>query len=70
MTIALRDKGLLLESKAIQAGIIKARPLTVVEAIAQLQEVRAISVRVRDTTLWVRTDISGNAYKLLRAVGI
>jgi transposase len=70
MTIALRDKGLLLESKAVEDGIIKPRPLTVVEAMAQLQEVRAIPVCVRDTTIWVRTDISGNAYKLLSAVGM
>jgi transposase len=70
MTIALRDKGLLLESKAIEDGIIEPRPLTVVEAMAQLQEVRAIPVSVRDTTIWVRTDISGNAYKLLSAVGM
>jgi transposase len=70
MTIALRDKGLTLESKAIEDGIIEPRPLTVVEAMAQLQDVRAIPVSVRDTIIWVRTDISGNAYKLLSAVGM
>jgi hypothetical protein len=70
MTIALREKGLTLESKAIEDGIIEPRPLTVVEAMAQLQDVRAIPVSVRNTTIWVRTDISGNAYKLLTAVGM
>jgi transposase len=70
MTIALRDKGLTLESKAIEDGIIEPRPLTVVEAMAQLKDVRAIPVSVRDTIIWVRTDISGNAYKLLSAVGM
>lgn len=70
MTIALREKGLTLESKSIEDNIIKPRPLTVVEAMAQLQDVRAIPVLVRNTTIWVRTDISGNAYKLLAAVGM
>jgi hypothetical protein len=34
-----------------------------------LAEVRAIPVKVKDQTFWMRTDIKGNAVKLLRAVG-
>ena len=70
MTKALREKGLMLESEAIEKGTIKPRPLTVLEAMRELQEVRAIPVNTRSTTMWVRTDISGNAHKLFSAIGL
>jgi transposase len=70
MTKALRDKGLMLESPAIDDETIKPRALTVVEAMRELHEVRAIPVKLRSTTMWVRTDISGNAYKLFSAIGL
>lgn len=70
MTKALREKGLMLESPAIDDNTIKQRPLTVVEAMGELQEVRAIPVKVRSSTIWVRTDISGNAHKLFSAIGL
>lgn len=70
MTKALRDKNLMLESPAIKEGTIKPRPLTVVEAMRELQEVRAIPVQIRSTTMWVRTDIAGNANKLFSAMGL
>ena len=70
MTKALREKKLMLENPAIDAGIIKLRPLTVVEAMRELQEVRAVPVKVRSTTMWVRTDINGNANKLFSAIGL
>ena len=58
MTKALREKKLMLESRAIKEEIIDPRPLTVLEAMRDLQEVRAIPVKVRSTTMWVRTDIN------------
>lgn len=70
MTKALREKGLMLESPAIEDGTVKLRPLTVVEAMRELQEVRAIPVKVRSSTIWVRTDIAGNAHKLFSAIGL
>ncbi len=70
MTKALRDKKLMLESPAIKNQIIKPRPLTVGEAMRELQEIRTIPVQVRSTTMWVRTDISGNASKLFSAIGL
>jgi hypothetical protein len=70
MTIAIREKGLILESPAIDEEIIEPRPLTVVEAMRELQEVRAIPVKIGRSTMWVRTDISGNAFKLLSAIGL
>jgi transposase len=70
MTQALRTKGLMLDSPAIEDQGIDPRALTVVEAMRELQEVRAIPVKVRTTTIWVRTDISGNAQKLFAAIGL
>lgn len=70
MTKALRDKGLMLDSPAIANDVIEPRPLTVIEAMHELHEVRAIPVRLRSTTIWTRTDISGNAHKLFAALGL
>jgi transposase len=70
MTKALREKNLMLESRTIKEEIIKPRPLTVVEAMRELQEVRAIPVQFKSTTMWVRTDIAGNAQKLFAAIGL
>jgi len=70
MTQALREKKLMLGSSAIDSGIIDPRPLTVVEAMRELQEVRAVPVKVHSTIMWVRTDINGNAHKLFSAIGL
>lgn len=70
MTKALREKNLMLESRAIKEKLIEPRPLTVVEAMRELQEVRAIPVQVKSTIMWVRTDIAGNAQKLFAAIGL
>lgn len=70
MTKALREKKIMLESPAIDEEIIKPRSLTVVEAMRELQEVRAVPVKIRSSTIWVRTDISGNAHKLFTAIGL
>jgi hypothetical protein len=37
---------------------------------SELQEVRAVPVTLRSTTMWVRTDIHGNAHKLFSAIGL
>ena len=70
LTKALREKNLVLESPAINDDVIDPRPLTVVEAMRELSEVRAIPVKIRSNTIWVRTDIAGNAAKLFHAIGI
>ena len=69
MTKSLREKGFVLDTPATDKKIIKQRPLTVVEAMRELNEVRAIPVTLRGKTTWVRTDIAGNANKLLAAIG-
>lgn len=70
MTQALRGKKLILSSNAIDEKIIDPRPLTVLEAMRELQEVRAVPVKVHSTTIWVRTDINGNSHKLFSAIGL
>jgi hypothetical protein len=69
MTKALRGKGFVLESPAIDKKIVEPRPLTVAEAMRELNEVRAIPVTLRGKTIWLRTDIAGNANELLAAIG-
>ncbi|MBI2067068.1 MAG: IS1634 family transposase [Deltaproteobacteria bacterium] len=70
MTKCLREKNLMLESPAVKEDIVKPRALTVVEAMRELREVRAIPVNVKSQTMWVRTDIAGNAQKLFAAIGL
>lgn len=70
LTKALREKKEILESPALENKTIQPRPLTVVAAMRELSEVRAIPVKVKSNTIWVRTDISGNASKLFSAVGL
>ena len=70
MTKALREKNIMLNSPAIKEGVIEPRVLTVVESIRELQEVRAIPVKVKKSTMWVRTDIRDNAQKLFAAIGL
>ena len=69
MTRLLRQKAVELDSLAIDQDIISPRPLTVVEAMRELAEVRAVPVRMKGHTVWLRTDIKGNAAKLLKAIG-
>ena len=70
MTKLLREKKSVFKSDAITNKTIKPRPLTVVEAMDELREVRAIPVTIRGKTLWVRTDINGNAATLFHALGV
>jgi hypothetical protein len=66
----MREKFKILKSVAIQEGTIDERPLTVVEVMKELSEVRAIPVKVKKSHVWVRTDIKGNAASLFKAIGI
>ena len=66
----LRGSGVVLKSSAIDNKTIRPRPLTVVEAMRELKEVRAIPVKVKDQVLWTRTEIKGNAFKIFKAIGL
>ena len=71
MTRLLRQKGKQLTSPAIEEGVIQRRPLTVAEAMKELCEVRAVPIRLgEEKTIWVRTDINGNAAQLFAAIGM
>jgi len=70
LTKALRKTEEQLESKAIKNKIIESRPLTVVQAINELNKVMAIPVNINQQTIWIRTDISANAQKLLTTIGM
>lgn len=69
ITKLLRQKKVNLESEAVREGLIQERPLTVVEAMRELADVRAIPVKVKDALVWVRNDIKGNAARVLAATG-
>ena len=60
----------MLKSQAIESGAIKGRPLTVVEGMRDLREVRAVPVKVRDAVIWLRTAIDGNSAEMFRAAGV
>ena len=70
ITKALREREVTLESEAIKEGCIKSRPLTVMEVMHELAEVRAVPVKIRDSCIWVRTDIKGNAARLFSALKV
>lgn len=70
MTKALREKYDSLQSKAVEKRIIKSRQLTTNMAMDELISVLAIPVKVKENTIWVRTDIPENAQNLLKALGM
>lgn len=70
ITKLLREKKAVLMSPAIKQKIIRQRVLTTVEALRELNEVRAVPVKIRGKTIWCRTDIAGNAVAILQAVGV
>lgn len=69
ITKLLREKRFKLDSCAIDKKVIEERALTAVEAMRELVEVRAVPVKLKGNTVWVRTDIRGNAAKVFKAIG-
>ena len=59
----------MLERKSIQQKIVKPLPLTVVQAMDELSRVMAVPVKIKNKTIWVRTDIPLNAQKLMKTIG-
>jgi len=70
LTKRIREAALTQESKSIDKGTIKPRPLTTVVAIEELSRVMAVPVKIKKNTIWLRTDIPPNAIKLLKAIGM
>ncbi len=67
---SLAEKKLMFKSPALGKSHVKPRPLSVVEAMQSLKEVRAIPVKIRDQIVWTRTDVTGNALALFRAARV
>lgn len=70
MTKYLRLAKESLQAKSIQKKFIKDRPLTVVQAMDELNHIMAVPIKVRNSTFWFRTDIPPNAQALLKAIGM
>lgn len=70
LTKRLRGQYVYQKSKSIEKKIIKNRPLTVVAAMEQLSQVMAVPVKVKNETIWLRTDIPPNGTKLMKAIGM
>ena len=65
----LHQRNVTLKDKAITEKRIKSRPLSVAEAMSKLKEVRAIPVKYKNKTIWIRTDIHGNNADVFKAIG-
>jgi len=70
LTKKLRESNMTQESKSIEKGIVKQRPLTSAVAMEELNRLMAVPVKVKKETIWLRTDIPPNAIKLMKAIGM
>ena len=70
ITKKLRESHQMLNRKSIENNIVKGRELTTFQAMEDMTNVMAVPIQVKDRTIWVRTDISENGSKLLRALGM
>lgn len=68
VTKELRSHREMMESKSSLDRIIDSRPLTAALAFEELNCVLAIPVKIKEQTIWVRTDIPENAVKLLKVL--
>jgi len=68
VTKELRANKEMMESKSSLDKIIDSRPLTASLAFEELNSVLAIPVKIKEQTIWVRTDIPENALKLLKVL--
>jgi transposase len=68
VTRELRSHKEMMESKSSLNRIIDRRPLTAALAFEELNCVLAIPVKIKEQTIWVRTDIPENAVKLLKVL--
>jgi transposase len=68
VTKELRTHKEMMESNSTLDKTIDSRPLTVALAFEELNTVLAIPVKIKEQTIWVRTDIPKNAQKLLQVL--
>ena len=70
LTKELRKKGSQLKSEAISQGLISPRLLTVAEGMKDLCEVRAVPFEIKDSVIWLRTNIKDNAAEMFRVAKV
>jgi transposase len=68
VTKELRTHKEMMESNSSLDKTIDSRPLTAALAFEELNTVLAIPVKIKEQTIWVRTDIPKNAQKLLQVL--
>jgi transposase len=68
VTKELRTHKQMMESNSSMDNTIDSRPLTAALAFEELNTVLAIPVKIKEQTIWVRTDIPKNAQKLLQVL--
>ena len=68
VTKELRSHKEMMESKSSLDKTIDKRPLSAALAFEELNSVLAIPVKIKDQTIWVRTDIPENAMKLIKVL--
>jgi len=68
VTRELRANKEMMESRSSREKTIDSRPLTAALAFEELSSVLAIPVKIKEQTIWVRTDIPENAVKLLKVL--
>ena len=66
----LYEKGIKCREELMTGQNKQARQLSVSEAMLKLKEVRAVPVTLKDKTLWMRTDITGHATDVFKAIGV
>ena len=70
LTRELRKKKVMRKSPAIKNKTIKPRPLTAASAMKDLNQVTAGFYTIRDKKVWIRSEIEGNAAKILQTARI
>ncbi len=66
----LYEKGIKCREELMTGQNKQPRQLSVSEAMLKLKEVRAVPVTLKDKTLWMRTDITGYATDVFKAIGV
>jgi transposase len=68
ITKSLRQHHAIRSQKASKKSVIEERPLSAKEAFDELAELRAIPVKIKDETVWVRNEMGPNAKTLFAAL--
>jgi len=70
LTKQLREKKVMLKSKATDENLIQQRALTAPTAIEELATMMAIPVETPSKKIWIRTDVGQNGIQLFKTLGM